>query len=127
MGTDLRVVSIEAISVPVREPDRPTVQTVTVSDSERWFADLARQLLPKDAGFALHVCTGFEERTCYRYAAGDRKPPAYFLRALLRSEQGWTWLAAVMDGAEPEWWRTVQAAAASRSKLEEIRALIERD
>jgi len=79
-------------------------------DDEQWFSEIVRALLPKDAGFALHVATGFEERTCYRYAAGDRKPPAYFLRALLRTEQGWQWLAAVMDGSEVGWWRDLSAA-----------------
>jgi hypothetical protein len=81
-----------------------------VSDDDKWFTDIIGALLPKDAGLALHVTTGFEERTCYRYAAGDRKPPAYFLRALLRSEQGWTWLAAVMDGTDAEWWLELQRA-----------------
>lgn len=78
--------------------------------SDEWFADICRVLLPKDAGLALHVTTGFEERTCYRYAAGDRKPPAYFLRALLRTDQGWQWLAAIMDGSDAEWWRELQRA-----------------
>lgn len=82
----------------------------TVSETEQWFEEICRALLPKDAGLALHLTTGFEERTCYRYAAGDRKPPAYFLRALLRSEQGWTWLAAIMDGSDAEWWRDIEAA-----------------
>lgn len=82
------------------------------SDSEDcgWFAELARPLLAgADAGFALHILTGFHERTCYRYAAGDRKPPAYFLRALLHSDQGATWLSAIMDGCEAPWWLDASA------------------
>lgn len=74
-----------------------------VDDSE-WFADVARQLLPAKAGTALHFITGFDERLCQRYAAGHVKPPAYFLRALLRSEQGATWLAALMHGCDVAWW-----------------------
>lgn len=84
-----------------------TVQTDTAPDqtvSENWFADIARVLLAKDAGLTLHLITGFEERTCYRYASGDRKPPAYFLRALLRSEQGAVFFAAIMDGCKAQWW-----------------------
>lgn len=95
-------------------------QTVS-EDDDRWFTDIVGALLPKDAGLALHVTTGFEERTCYRYAAGDRRPPAYFLRALLRSDQGWTWLAAVMDGTDAEWWLELQRArriAEAISKIE---------
>jgi hypothetical protein len=103
--------------------DRLTDQTVS---DDGWFVEIVRTLAPKDAGFVLHVLTGFEERTCYRYAAGDRKPPGYFVRALLRSEQGSTWLAALMDGCEAQWWRDLSRAAANHQKIEEIRALIER-
>ena len=89
-----------------KRPDRLADQTV--SDDEDWFTEICAQLLPKDAGFALHVLTDFEERTCYRYAAGDRKPPGYFIRALLRTDQGWTWLAAIMDDCKSDWWIELQ-------------------
>lgn len=82
-----------------------------VSDDEgRWFADICDGLLPKDAGLALAMATGFNERTCYRYAADDRKPPGYFIRALLRSEGGWQWLAALMEGSGADWWTELQRA-----------------
>jgi hypothetical protein len=81
-----------------------------VSDDEGWFVEIVRGLLPKEAGLALHISTGFEERTCYRYAAGERKPPGYFIRALLRTEEGWQWLAAIMDGSDAAWWRDLQRA-----------------
>ena len=100
--------------------DRSSDQMV----SEQWFSTICRELLPKDAGFALHVITGFEERTCYRYAAGDRKPPAFFLRSLLRSEQGRTWLNAVMDASNAQWWRHVLTADASQRKLDAVTELL---
>ena len=75
------------------------------SDGSEWFVDVAQPLLAgTDAGLALHLLTGIEERSCYRYAAGDRKPSGYLVRQLLRSEQGNIWLSAIMDGAEPRWW-----------------------
>lgn len=77
-------------------------------DGNDWFVSLIRSLLPKDAGFALHIITGFEERTCYRYANGDRKPPGYLLRQLLRSEHGAQFLAALMDGSDAQWWRDLE-------------------
>lgn len=101
-----------AVTVRTGEALRPNGQSVgdqTDSD-EKWFVALAKTLLPKDAGFALHLATGFEERTCYRYAAGDRKPPAYFLRELLRSDQGWQWLSGIMDGSDCEWWDDIKRA-----------------
>lgn len=75
-----------------------------------WFSDACKHLLPAKAGTALHFATGFDERSCQRYAAGHTAPPAYFLRALLRSPQGWTWLCAIMDGSDEEWWREVRYA-----------------
>ena len=93
----------EAISSTVQSDTEPSDQMV----SDECFVEICRVLLGKDAGFALYniVEQRFEERTCYRYAAGDRKPPAYFLRALLRSEQGATFLAAVMEGSDAQWWQ----------------------
>lgn len=81
-----------------------------ISVGEDWFANACKHLLPNKAGTALHYETGFDERSCQRYAAGDVKPPAYFLRALLRSPQGWTWLCAVMDESNESWWREARYA-----------------
>ncbi len=92
-----------------------TVQATDHLDSE-WFPQICQALLPKDAGFALHVTTGLDERSCYRYAAGDRKPSADLVRALLRSDQGHVWLAAIMDGSDAPWWRELQAARDLSSK-----------
>lgn len=97
------------------------------TDSE-WFAEIAEGLLGKDAGFQLHLLTDFEERTCYRYAAGDTKPPAYFLRALLRGKQGKQWYAALMDGCEEDWWiesqLEIERARQIVSRATELQALL---
>lgn len=82
----------------------------TDSELSDWFGQLARPLLSgTDAGYSLHLATGFLPGTCARYvaksAASRRQPPGYFIVSLLRSEQGATWLAAFMDGYEPRWWR----------------------
>lgn len=90
--------------------DIPTNRPESVQADSSWFSDVCRQLVRKDAGLALHLLTGFEERTCYRYAANDRKPPGYFIRALLRSAQGEMWLAALMDGSDATWWKELQKA-----------------
>lgn len=82
------------------------------SDDENWFGKLAQQLLcGTDAGFALNLLTGVPERSCYRYASGERDPTGWFVRQLLRSEQGQTWLNAIMDGSDVRWWREQQLAA----------------
>lgn len=75
-----------------------------------WFARLVGGLFTRKAGTALHCISGFDERACQRYAAGHVKPPAYFLRALLRSAQGFQFLAAIMDGSDAAWWADLQRA-----------------
>lgn len=71
---------------------------------------MAKAMFPKDAGLFLHCITGFEERTCYRYASGERKPPAFFLLALLRSEHGGPILSYLMQDCSAPWWRELQNA-----------------
>jgi hypothetical protein len=114
MHGNIQAAAIVASKVPVRtgEDLRPNGQSNDdQSDSEgKWFVTLTKQLLSKDAGFALHLATGFEERTCYRYASGERKPPGYFVRELLRSDQGWQWLCGLMDGSDAEWWQEIVRA-----------------
>lgn len=99
-------------------------ETVTDQSDSDWFATMAQSLLGKDAGLHLSIITGFVERTCYRYASGDRKPPAYFLRALLRSDQGWTWLSAVMDGSTAAWWRDHQLALRKAKLFDQARRIM---
>lgn len=85
----------------------------SVVDDENWFSDAAFALLGKDKpGTALDCVTGlrFGERNCQRYAAGDVKPPGYFIRELLRTPHGRQWLAAIMDGSNVRWWRDMQRA-----------------
>ncbi|MGH6878002.1 MAG: hypothetical protein ACREHV_11595, partial [Rhizomicrobium sp.] len=93
------------------------------SDAE-WFSCACRKLFDGKAGTALHYLTGFDERSCQRYAAGQVKPPAYFLRALLRGEQGNIWLNAVMDGASPKWWREHAITERKAALFEQARTIL---
>jgi hypothetical protein len=83
---------------------------ISVVDDGSWFETATCVLYPIKPGTALHYITGVDERSCQRYAAGTVKPPAYFLRTLLRTDQGKQWLAAVMDGCDQQWWRDHQRA-----------------
>lgn len=93
----------------VTNPPAPTCETDRDTAND-WFVRIVRSLVGRKPATALHYITGFSERHCHRYAIGETRPPGYFLRALLRSEQGWQFLAALMDGAEPKWWREVLRA-----------------
>jgi hypothetical protein len=113
-----KVAIISTANSVSQRPDTPT-NIVAKSDSE-WFVNATRAILGKDAGYALHLLTGFEERTCYRYAAGDSKPPAFFLRAILHSKAGEPFLAALMDGSTADWWITRQREAEVGRRVLEI-------
>lgn len=105
--------SNEAIET-TNDVSQSAIETITTSQSDSddsdWFGQLARPLLAgSDAGFALHLVTGFLPGTCARYVAKSeqsrRQPPGYFIVALLRSEQGATWLSAFMGNSSARWWR----------------------
>lgn len=106
--------------------DRFVIEKTTgdksVADDENWFSDAVLLLYPEKPGTALHYIAEkqFDERSCQRYAAGTVKPPAYFLRALLRSPHGWQFLAATMDGSDVEWWRDVERARAIKDAIDKV-------
>lgn len=90
-----------------------------VSETHPYFRDAARRLLGvgTDAGFQLHVFTGFHERSCYRYAAGERDPPGYFLFTLLDSPQGGPWLDSILANCQQEWWLELKRDRAYAAKV----------
>lgn len=90
-------------------------------DANDWFVTPIAQLLPKDAGFALHLITGFEDRTCYRYAEGSRKVPGYFLLMLLASKQGEAFMRAFMAGRDVSWWQDMERAKVCADAFERAR------
>lgn len=110
MGTSSKISLVCATnpdgkSVARRPAQHIEKQSDDISDAEDWFANACKHLFPQGkAGTELWAVTDVDERSCQRYAAGHVKPPAYFLRSLLRSKQGWTWLRVVMDGSDAEWW-----------------------
>lgn len=91
----------------------------SAADDGDWFSEAAQQLHPHKPGTVLFLTTELgDERLCQRYAAGHVKPPAYFFRALLRSDQGWQWLCAAMEGSDAEWWREMKRARARSAAID---------
>lgn len=86
-----------------------------------WFPAAIDAMYPKDAGYQLSLLTGFLDRTCYRYAAGDRRATADIVRAILRSEQGGAFLDLVMADAMPAWWRAIQRARRAVAIFDQFR------
>lgn len=118
-GTGRPANSIADTNVSRTEHICKNLSDISVGDAE-WFAVTCQYLFKHKAGTILHSLTGIDERSCQRYAAGSVRPPAAFLRALLRNEGGFSWLCAIMDGCEAVWWQELQAAIdiVSRFKIE---------
>lgn len=121
-------------SISIAEPraiiagDRSVVENISgdksVGSDENWFSDAVLRLLGTDKpGTALDCITElrFGDRNCQRYAAGDVKPPAYFLRAILRGKHGEPFLHALMDGCESEWWLDHQRRLTNGAKVDQAR------
>jgi hypothetical protein len=114
MGTVSKIGQRAAIngygSFVSRKPDIGTADESADTSAELWFSRIVRSLFAVKGGTALHCITGVDERTCQRYAAGHVRPPGYFIRTLLRSEEGWQFLAALMEGSEARWWAETKRA-----------------
>ncbi len=96
----------------------------TVGSDSEWFFEASQQLLGKDAGYALSLLTGLPEGSCYKYVkrkpTDRRKPPGYLIRQLLRSPQGKSWLNAIMDGSDAEWFTRLQRAERIADAIKDI-------
>lgn len=97
-----------ATDVVARAVSETGITAQTGSGRDLVIANAAKTVLGKDAGLHLHYITGFPERTCYRYASGEREPPMDFLRALFHSPQGEPFLLAFMEGCTAPWWRSLR-------------------
>ena len=94
--------SLSAI-IPADQSGADSAQT-----GSEFFASACKTIFGKDAGLALSLATGVPERSCYRYASGEREVPVMVLRAILHSRQGEPFLAALMDGCSAAWWAELQ-------------------
>lgn len=113
-----RITAHDAQSINSDGKSGAVLESPVKSDAD-WFSQGVKGVLPRKAGLCLHLATGLgDERLCQKYAAGHVKPPAYFLRALLRGEDGWTWLCICMDGCKAKWWLEVKQAVAIKRAIE---------
>lgn len=87
----------------------------------------ARGLFPVKTAFQIAEITRYSVRSCEAWMAGETKIPADALVALIRSEHGLDFLAAVMADSRPPWWgwllRLGVAASAMRRRAADRRLL----
>jgi hypothetical protein len=69
-----------------------------------------RAVFPRKTWLHLIELTDLSERTAKYRMSGERDFSATELAALLRSEHGLDFLAAIMADATPKWWVQVQSA-----------------
>src|SRR5690348_7574261 len=77
---------------------------ICAQTGNEFFASVCKTIFGKDAGYALHLATGVPERSCYRYASGEREIPVLVLRSILHSDRGEPFFNAFMDGCTAQWW-----------------------
>ena len=113
MSTSVVSVSARAIIEPAPADSQ---DDQTGSSYDDWFYRAISGLLGKgnDAGYQLALLTKVPDRSCYRYTTSikekRRPPPAYLVRMLLRRDDGYPWLAALMENSNAQWWRELDAA-----------------
>lgn len=112
-------------NLPAAEPRAiiPTDQTgeESAQTGSEFFSSVCKTVFGKDAGLALSLATNVPERSCYRYANGDREVPVLVLRAILHSEQGEPFLAALFDGCTAEWWLALQRKIYNGQKVDDAK------
>jgi hypothetical protein len=96
----------EATEVAISSTDQ--AGAISAQTGSEFFASVCKAVFGKDAGLHLHYATGVPERSCYRYASGQREVPVLMLRAILHSDQGAPFMAALMDGCTAPWWLEFQ-------------------
>lgn len=94
--------------------------TCTIVQSAVAVMHAAQALWGAKAITILQQETGASERTVRYWRAGTRAPSLSEAAPLLRSEDGLAFLAAIMDDAQPLWWRTFkqQLAVADVRRME---------
>jgi hypothetical protein len=101
-----------------------SITSASGSEPDDWFGELARPLLGKEPGVALHYITGFSASTCAKYVAkteaSRRQPPAFLLRQIIRADQGEPFFRALMDGCTAQWWLDLQHQASVGRQVLEI-------
>lgn len=92
----------------------------------------SREVFPVKTALYLADETGYSVRACERWLAGEAVIPSDGLAALLHSEKGRDFLAAVMTEQTPRWWMQLKAffgaidlATAQRIHRRKMKALLD--
>lgn len=96
--------------------------------------DLAREIFPVKTALQLAEITGYPLRTVESWLTGTVKIPTDAFVALLHSEYGRDFIAAVMTDGTPRWWLQLKAffnaidlAVAQRAHRRKMKALLDAD
>jgi hypothetical protein len=94
-----------------------------------WWASLFRRIWPDRTASELATRTGVSPRAAEYWLSRRSGVSADALAALLRSEEGFEILEALLGDARPAWWRSFKRhveIAELRRRQEQQRALLER-
>lgn len=81
-----------------------------------------RRAWPKKTAAHVSFLTGVSERAVQFWLAGETRMTLEHVAALLKTEEGYAILAAIMGSAKPEWWLDTMTAAELRASRKIQRA-----
>lgn len=87
---------------------------------------VARALWPSKTDMALSHRTGTSDRMCRYWLSEKYKLSADDLAALLRSDEGFEYLTAIIGDSKPVWWRAFKRSV-RRAELRRLHAQLARD
>lgn len=80
-----------------------------------------RALWPKKTAAHVSFLTGVSERAVKFWLAGETRMSVEHVTTLLRTEEGYAVLAAIMGDAEPEWWIIAKSGQSVRTSRKNIK------
>jgi hypothetical protein len=87
-----------------RSPSKPVTRFTQVGQTNFWLISKIKEMYGKPAAL-LADWLDVSERTAKRKLGCERELSAEEIGVLIRSEQGFHFVTAIMGDARPEWWR----------------------
>lgn len=91
-----------------RSPSKPVTRFTQVGQTNFWLISKFKEMYEKPAA-VISDWLGISERTAKRKLGCERELSAEEIGLLIRSEQGFHFVTAIMGDARPEWWRICSA------------------
>lgn len=97
------------------------VKTKSASVLFQQITEIIKRAWPKKTAAHVSYLTGASERAVQFWLAGETRMTLEHVASLLKTEEGYPILKAIMGDAAPEWWLVAQTAQSIRSSKKAIK------